>query len=139
MWGNRVSLLQVYDQTCTERRVRFSSNELQANGNHNIIQPVCDAYDYKKALLNGSDEGRREADIIYGTKQDVNRLAADAEIVIFGVAKNVTSYQVVEYAKKEGLKTLNCELLTKWDESRSNTFKLTIKAYYAEKALNNSL
>ena len=61
------------------------------------------------------------------------------EVVVFGVAKNVSSYQIATYAEKQGIKIINCELLTKWTEARSNTFKLTIKAHHTEIALSNSI
>ena len=47
--------------------------------------------------------------------------AADVEIVVFGVAKDVTCYQIATYAEEQGIKIINCELLTSWSEARSNT------------------
>ena len=80
-----------------------------------------------------------ETNAVYGTKQDACYLAADGEVVVFGVAKNVSNYQIATYAEKQGIKILNCELLTKWTEARSNTFKLTIKARQAKLTLNSSI
>ena len=61
------------------------------------------------------------------------------QIVVFGVAKDVSSYQIATYTEKQGIKIINCELLTKWAEARSNTFMLTIKAQQMEKALSDSV
>ena len=58
--------------------------------------------------------------------------AADVEIVLFGVAKEVTTFQVTKYAEKQGIKVLNCELLTKWNKAHSITLKLTMKAQHAD-------
>ena len=91
------------------------------------------------ALVNGAHEEIMETNAIYGTKPDAYFLAADAEVVVFDVAKNVSSYHIATHAEKQGIKILICEFLTKWTEARSNTFKLTIKARQAELTLNNSI
>ena len=57
----------------------------------------------------------------------------------FGVAKDVTCYQIATYAEKQGIKIVNCELLTSWEEARSNTFKLTVKATQAKTTLTKEV
>ena len=83
--------------------------------------------------------GEMESEVFYGNRQNTSFPAADVEIVVFGVAKEVSNYQVSSYAEKRGIKLINCELLTKWDKARSNTFKLTMKAQHAEIAFSNSV
>ena len=80
-----------------------------------------------------------EKSVVYGTKYDTSLAAADVEIVVFGVAKDVTCYQIATYAEEQGIKIINCELLTSWSEARSNTFKLTVKANQTETALCESV
>ena len=77
--------------------------------------------------------------VVYGIRHNTSFSAADVEIVLFGVAKEVTTYQITTYAEKQGIKVLNCELLTKWNKAHSNTFKLTMKAQHADIALTNSI
>ena len=48
--------------------------------------------------------------VVYGIRQNTSFYAADVENVLFGVAKEVTTYQVTKYAEKQGIKVLNCEL-----------------------------
>ena len=80
-----------------------------------------------------------EKSVVYGTKHDTSLTAADVEIVVFGVAKDVTCYQIATYAEEQGIKIINCELLTSWSEARSHTFKLTVKANQTETALCESV
>ena len=70
-----------------------------------------------------------EANAVYGTKQDACYLATDVEVVVFGVAKNVSNYQIAMYAEKQGIKTLNCELL----------LSLQLKHAKQELTLNSSI
>ena len=85
-------------------------------------------------ILKDTDKG-----VVYGTKQDTSLTAADVEIVAFGVAKDVTCYHIATYAEKQGIKIVNCELLTSWEEARSNTFKLTVKATRAKTTLTEEV
>ena len=55
-------------------------------------------------------------------------LAADINLVVRGIAKNVSEQQLMEYLHQRGLRGIKCELLTKFPNARSLTFKVTIKA-----------
>ena len=77
--------------------------------------------------------------MVYGTNQDTSLTAADVEIVAFRVAKDVTCCQIATYAEKQGIKIVNCELLTSWEEARSNTFKLTVEATQANTTLTEEV
>ena len=96
---------------------------------------------YKEVLSTTAfaNEDTIERNVVYGTRDDVHQFAADVDIVVFGVAKNVNACQIATYAERHGIKVLNCELITTWAEARSNTFKLTIKAHQTEKVLSNEI
>ena len=93
---------------------------------------------YKEAL-SATGVASGETNVVYGTRDDVHQFAADVDIVVFGVAKNVNAYQIATYTERHGIKVLNCELITTWTEARSNSFKVTIKAYQTERALSNEI
>ena len=76
--------------------------------------------------------------MLYGTSQYTSLLAVDTEILFFGVAKEISNETITTYAKNHGVQLLNSELLTKWPQARSNTFKLTMRPRYAETALKES-
>ena len=130
-----------YDQSVLVTDTREGiTNARNVRTNINHLPPVPETIlSYNDALVNGAHEDLMETNAVYGTKQDACYLAADVEVVVFGVAKNVSNYQIATCAEKQGIKILNCELLTKWTEARSNTFKLTIKARQAELTLSSSI
>ena len=130
-----------YDQSVLVTDTREGiTNARNVRTNINHLPPVPETIlSYKDPLVNGAHEDLMKTNAIYGTKQDACYLAADGEGVVFGVAKNVSNYQIATYAEKQGIKILNCEFLTKWTEARSNIFKLTIKARQAELTLNSSI
>ena len=102
--------------------------------------PVDPPSSYKAVLIGGSSDAVNPGEsVVYGIRHNTSFYAADVEIVLFGVAKEVTTYQVTKYAEKQGIKVLNCELLTKWNKAYSITFKLTMKAHHADVALTNSV
>ena len=96
-------------------------------------------YDPVNQILHDGIQKGPEKSVVYGTKDDTSLTAADVEIVVFGVAKDVTCYQIATYAEEQGIKIINCELLTNWSEARSNTFKLTVKANQTKTALCESV
>ena len=74
---------------------------------------------------------RQKANILTGTaKGDAGGdiLSADVNLVVYGLAKNVTSLQLSRFMESKGLNILNCDLLTKFDGARSNSFKITIRS-----------
>ena len=67
-------------------------------------------------------------------RRDSGFMAADTDILVFGVSKDIDAQTIITYAEKQDIHPVNCELLTKWDQARSLTFKLTIKSRDFEKA-----
>ena len=61
------------------------------------------------------------------------------EIVLTGVGKLITAEVIVSYAAARGILVLSCELMTKWEKARANTFKLIIKEQHAGIALSDSV
>ena len=47
---------------------------------------------------------------------------SNSEIVLTGVSKDVNPDMIMSYAGRLGIQVLYCELLTKWDKARYNTF-----------------
>ena len=100
---------------------------------------------YKDAVSNNITSNGRNVGIVptsgitYGSRPDESNLAADVDIVVFGVDMNVSRDDVANYAMRYGIKVMKCELLTKWENARSNTFKLTINPKHVERALSSSI
>ena len=85
---------------------------------------------------------RQKANILTGTaKGDAGGdiLSADVNLVVYGLAKNVTSLQLSRFMESKGLNILNCDLLTKFDGARSNSFKITIRSCEYDKITNADL
>ena len=61
-------------------------------------------------------------------------MAADIDIVAYGVAKNVKSTQLATFLESKGLKVVDCVLLTTYEQVRSLSYKITIKAKDFEKS-----
>ena len=140
---------QIHDQPVQQGHVQFNTNNLENQINYH--QNEASMYDqskmsntsaqirtYKEAL-SATGFANGETNVVYGTRDDVHQFAADVDIVVFGVAKNVNAYQIATYRERHVIKVLNCELITTWAEARSNSFKVTIKAYQTERALSNEI
>ena len=86
---------------------------------------------------------RRPSTLVYGNAQagdDAERfnLAADVNLVAFGVSKDASPDQFKEYLVARGLRVTDIELITKFriNECRSYTYCVAIKAEDYEKALD---
>ena len=63
-----------------------------------------------------------------------NTLAADIDLVVYGIATHITEKDLYEHMWRTGLSVVRCMLLTTYEHARSLTFKLTIKASDYEKS-----
>ena len=85
---------------------------------------------------------RQKANILRGTGKsdsESKMLSADVHLVVYGLAKQVTSLELSRFLESKGLKLLNCDLLTKYEGARSLSFKITIRSSDYEKATNAEL
>ena len=62
-------------------------------------------------------------------------LAADVELVATGVSRDATSEQLKNFIINKGIEVLDIVKLTTYEQARTNTFKIKIKAAQFEKAL----
>ena len=82
----------------------------------------------------------RPSTLIYGnarTGADDSEqfLAADAELVAYGVSKDATEEQLKQFITSKGINVTAVKKLTTFEEARTYTFKVSIKASDYEKAL----
>lgn len=79
---------------------------------------------------------RDNLDILKGTgcADNSSSLLADKHLVAYGFAKNVTGVQISQWLSEKGLQVVDCELLTKYEGARSNTYKIVVKSTDFDKA-----
>ena len=97
---------------------------------------------YQGTLHNGvrPHNPRRPSALIYGnarTGADDSEqfLAADAELVAYGVSKDATEEQLKQFITSKGINVTAVKKLTTFEEARTYTFRVSIKASDYEKAL----
>ena len=89
-----------------------------------------------------NQRGRRNSALVYGNARSNNdargeNLAANVELVAYGVSKEATSEQLESFVRSKGLVVERIECLTTHiEESRTKTFKVTVKPSEYDKALN---
>ena len=89
-----------------------------------------------------TDGQRKPNKTIHGTALDqnnANALATDVDLVVYGVARNITSIQVSKWIEDQGIKVSDCVLLTKYVQARTHSFKVTISASNYEKSQDPSM
>ena len=97
---------------------------------------------YQGTLHNGvrPHNPRRPSALIYGnarTGADDSEqfLAADAELVAYGVSKDATEEQLKQFIISKGINVTAVKKLTTFEEARTFTFRVSIKVSDYEKAL----
>ena len=84
---------------------------------------------------------RKKSVLVYGKatigKNDTEEiLAADVELVATGVAKDASSEQLEEFIVGKGIDVVEITKLTTFEQARTNTFKIKIKAAQYTKAMD---
>lgn len=105
---------------------RKSTQQNSHNGNHNLRENSQVNNAWKKKL-----------NITFGTAKPNNsktHLSADIELAVFGVAKDASPEDLVEFMSEKGMQCKSYELLTKHAEARTNTYRIVIAASDYEKA-----
>ena len=64
---------------------------------------------------------------------DEQVLSADVHLIAYGVAKHVTGKQFSQFLEKKGLRVVNCDFLTKFEDARMLSYKVSIKSNDFEK------
>ena len=77
---------------------------------------------------------RRALNILHGTADSQNTLAADVDLVAYGVAKNATADGLKSFLETRGISVVQCVNLTTFEHARTHSYKVTIKASEYEKA-----
>ena len=98
------------------------------------VPPTISLATIKLALLAPSSKPNTKKttnETLYGTAQGQTndlQLAADIHLVAKGVGKQVTAIRLAEFLESRGMKVVDCELLTTYENARSLSYKVTIKA-----------
>ena len=87
----------------------------------------------------GIQSWRRRLGILRGTairENDNESFSADVHLVAYSIAKNVTGIQLSHWLAEKGLHVVSCDLLTKYEGTRSLSYKIAIKSCDYQKATN---
>ena len=84
---------------------------------------------------------RQRLNVLHGTafNNEGCTLAANVELVAYGLGKDVTSIQLSNFLQDKGIDIIDCQLLTKFEGARSLSFKITVKPQHFEKVKDPSL
>ena len=77
---------------------------------------------------------KKSLNLLHGTADSNSTLAADVSLVAYGVAKDASADLLKTFLDNKGIKVIECEKLTTWDQARTHCYKVTIKASEFEKA-----
>ena len=85
--------------------------------------------------------GRKPSVLIYGkATSSIDKkeecLAADVELVVTGVSRDASEEQFKDFMTSKGIEVLDIVKLTTYEQARTNTFKITIKASQYTKAMD---
>ena len=116
--------------TATTTTTKPPDTKLDEDNNENDWTRV----DYRS---NARKSWRQKANILRGTaKCESEMFSADIHLVVYGLAKHVTSFRFIE---SKDIKILGCDILTKYEGARSLSFKTTIKSCDYEKIINSDI
>ena len=79
---------------------------------------------------------KKSLNILHGTADSSNTLAADVSLVAYGVAKDATAEGLKAFLEARGIKIVECVNLTTFEFARTHSYKVTIRASEYEKATN---
>ena len=74
-----------------------------------------------------------------GDIQPSNTLAADVDLVVYGIAKHITEKGLYDHLRSKGLNVVRVTRLTTYEHARSLTFKITVKASDNEKSQDSAM
>ena len=77
---------------------------------------------------------RKSLNILHGTADSKNTIAADVNLVAYGVARDATADGLRSFLESKGISVVECKNLTTFEHARTHSYKVTIKASEYEKA-----
>lgn len=91
--------------------------------------------------LQPQNSWRNKLNIVRGTSKNVSdgenrNFASDVSLVAYGVSKDVKEDDLKAYLVKKEINVVSCNLLTKFKEAYSHSFKIIVKAQDYEKVQN---
>ena len=95
-----------------------------------VKQPAEQELPPQNGMFNKINKQVKPSGVLHGTApyqmEDGQPMAADVDIVVYGVAKDITALQVSNYLEKKEVKVLNCSKLTTYERARTLSYKVTI-------------
>ena len=77
---------------------------------------------------------KKSLNILHGTADSSNTIAADVSLVAYGVAKDATADGLKSFLESKGITVVECINLTTFEHARTHCYKVTIKASEYENA-----
>ena len=77
---------------------------------------------------------KKSLNILHGTADMNNTIAADVSLVAYGVAKDASEEQLNSFLQAKNINVIECKKLTTFEQARTHCYKVTIKASEYEKA-----
>ena len=119
--------------TATTTTTKPPDTKLDEDNNENDWTRV----DYRS---NARKSWRQKTNILRGTaKCESEMLSADIHLVVYGLAKRVTSLQLFRFIESKDIKILGDDIFTKYEGARSLSFKITIRSCGYEKMINSDI
>ena len=77
---------------------------------------------------------KKSLNILHGTAEMNNNIAAAVSLVAYGVAKDASEEQLNSFLQAKNINVIECKKLTTFEQARTHCYKVTIKASEYEKA-----
>ena len=77
---------------------------------------------------------KKSLNILHGTADMNNTIAADVSLVAYGVAKDASEDRLKSFLQAKNINVIECKKLTTFQQARTHCYKVTIKASEFEKA-----
>ena len=104
----------------------------EISGQPNSGNEDSDGGDWTEQM--SQQQKRKKQNSIRGTGNV--QFAATSSLVIYGVSKDINADLIIDYLRRKNIEVSECVLLTKHEQPRSLSYKLTVKAVDLQKANN---
>ena len=128
--------------TTTSPSNRLANNSITASRPGESILSLGTNSENRWKVVEPRKSWRQKANILRGTAKCEtadNMLSADVHLVVYGLGKQITDLQLSQFIQNKGIQVLGCDLLTKYAEANSLTYKITIRACDYEKATKENI
>ena len=98
------------------------STVVRQQGRHQVPQQGVGQQPGKGQTPRGQQRGawKRSLNILHGTADSGNTLAADVSLVAYGVAKDASAEQLKSFLERKNIQVLECINLTTYDQARTH-------------------